>query len=151
MKKSEEVIITNQVLDNWKNQIKEMVVALLEQYLSDNQKDITPKIKLRTINEIHYIITNTLEAVQVKDYVCYFYIGEKEPFCCTKKLKAMKLLLQSPFEQISKNTIVNTAKIRTINLSKRTITLVSGLHFEYPQERTAQIEALADKNNNIIN
>jgi DNA-binding LytR/AlgR family response regulator len=87
---------------------------------------------LKNEKEIRIISVKSLSAIKVDDYICTFYVENEEKFSCTKSLRDIGDQLPDHFIRISRNTIINCKKIKSMNLKKREILMVSGDSFIYP-------------------
>jgi len=88
---------------------------------------------------IRIIQVESLLGVKVEDYVCTFYIENGEFFSCTHSMKDVEKLLPEHFCRISRNTVVNIKKIKTIELRQREVVLTSGNAFSYSRRNAKLI------------
>ena len=84
------------------------------------------KLILRNEKEMRVIIIADILAIQIIDYFCTFHIEGESPFSCTKSLKEIIPLLPQNFMQVSRSSIVNLDKIKSIELKNKTISLGAG-------------------------
>ena len=89
---------------------------------------------------IRVIQITSLFAIKVEDYVCTFYIENKEEFSCTKSMKEVERMLPVHFCRISRNTMINMKKIKTIELKQKKIELVSGHIYTYSRRNIKLIK-----------
>ena len=95
---------------------------------------------------IRVIRITSLFAIKVEDYICTFYIENEEEFSCTKSLKEIEGRLPAYFCRISRNTMINIKKIKTIELKQKKIEMISGDTFTYSRRNAKLIK---EKLNNV--
>lgn len=89
---------------------------------------------------IRVIQVTSLLAIKVENYICTFYLENGEKFSCSKSLKEIGNLLPVYFCCISRNTVINIKKIRTVELKQRKIELVSGHIFPYSRRNAKLVK-----------
>ena len=98
-----------------------------------------PKMNMKEIeiitvtNEkcIRVIQIASLFAITVEDYICTFYIENEEKFSCTQSMEKIEKLLPEYFFRISRNTMINMKKIRSVESKQKKVELISGHTFTY--------------------
>ena len=99
-------------------------------------------LPLSNEKEIRMINTEKLLAVKVEDYLCTFYIEAEEQFVCTKSLTEIEKILPECFIKISRNTIINKNKCKSLRLKENKMILTSGDCFIYPKQNMKRIKEL---------
>ena len=74
-------------------------------------------------HETRIIKVNSLLAIEVSDYLCTFYIENERSFSCVKSLHMIHSKLPEFFIRISKNCIINTRHVISINYKRREVEL----------------------------
>jgi len=97
--------------------------------------------------EIRVIQIVSLFAIKVEDYICTFYIENEETFSCTQSMKEIEQTLPDYFCRISRNTMINMKKIKTVELMQKKIEMVTGHTFTYSR-RNAKL--IREKLNRIV-
>jgi len=100
----------------------------------------TEIITVASEKAIRVIQITSLFAIKVEDYICTFYIENEEEFSCTQSLKEIERMLPTHFCRISRNTMINIKKIKTIELKQKKIELVSGHTFSYSRRNAKLIK-----------
>ena len=82
----------------------------------------------------------SLLAITVEDYICTFLIENGEEFSCTQSMKEIEQMLPGYFCRISRNTVINMRKIKTVELKQKKIELISGHTFVYSRRNAKLIK-----------
>ena len=82
-------------------------------------------------NEIRIIQGESLLAVEVNDYLCTFHIENESSFSCVESLEKTVAKLPDYFIRISRNCIVNTLHIKSIDFKNRKVKLSGNKVFSF--------------------
>jgi DNA-binding LytR/AlgR family response regulator len=91
----------------------------------------------------------TLYAITCDGYCSTFCMDNQEKFTCCKTLKEIESLLPSPYNyiRISKNAIINVAKVLELHCDRRVVGLKNGTEFQVSVRKMKNIkQALATTN-----
>ena len=80
---------------------------------------------------VHIIPTESLLAVEVNDYLCTFYMENEVPDICIESLQKVLSKLPDCFIRISRNCIINTLHVKSIDYKKRELKLTGGKVFRF--------------------
>jgi len=82
-------------------------------------------------HELRIIHTESLLAVEVEDYLCKFYIENEPSFSCVESLQNMLSKLPDCFIRISRNCIINTLHVNSIDFKRREVKLSGNRIFSF--------------------
>jgi len=80
-------------------------------------------LTVRNERETHIIQVDSLLAVEINDYLCTFYVVNESPFSCVEALQKTLSKLPDSFIRISRNCIINTRHVKTIDFKRREVKL----------------------------
>jgi len=80
-------------------------------------------LTVRNENEIRIIQTKSLLAIEVNDYLCTFYVENEPSVSCVESLQNVLSKLPDSFIRISRNCIINTQHVKSIDSKRREIKL----------------------------
>lgn len=101
---------------------------------------LTPKIlTLRNERECRCIDLSKLLFICVDNYLCNFYLENKQKFTCTKSLTEVESVLPDNFFRINRNCVVNIYAVDTIHLRNRTLLLSNSAKFIVSHRKIKQL------------
>ena len=101
---------------------------------------IKEKLVLRNENEICPIDINNLVAVTIDNYLCSFYIENRNVFTCTKTLKEVEQQLPDYFIKLNRSCLINVKKVQSVNIREKTVHLSSGISFNFSAQHLKALE-----------
>ena len=88
-------------------------------------------ITVRNEGEARIIQLKSLLAVEVNDYLSKFYIENESSFSCVESLHKVQLRLPEYFIRISRNCVINTLHVKSIDFKRREVKLSGGKDFSF--------------------
>ena len=81
-----------------------------------------------------------LLAIEVDDYLCKFYIEDEYPFSCVESLQKILLKLPEYFIRISRNCVINTLYVKSIDFKRREVKLSGNKTFGFSVRNAKQLK-----------
>jgi DNA-binding LytR/AlgR family response regulator len=94
---------------------------------------------LRNKREYKCVDLNLLLYICVDNYLCDFYLENKQKFTCTKSLNELESKLPKNFFRINRDCMENIFAIDTVRADNRTITLSNSVKFVVSFRRIKQL------------
>jgi DNA-binding LytR/AlgR family response regulator len=100
---------------------------------------------IRNESEFRIIQVELLLAVEIFDYLCTFHIEGERPISCIKPLKKILSELPECFIQISRNCIINTRHVKSIDFKRREVKLTGNKIFYFSIRNIRILRKIFDK------
>jgi len=78
---------------------------------------------IKTEHGLRIIHTESLLAVEVSDYLCTFYVESEPSISCVESLQKIHSKLPDYFIRISRNCIINTLHVKSIDFKRKEVKL----------------------------
>jgi DNA-binding LytR/AlgR family response regulator len=104
------------------------------------------KIIVRDEKILRSIDVSSLLAVTVDDYMCCFYIENEKELKCSMSLTSVIDQLPSNFMRIKRNCVINTEKMKMLDMKKRIVTLSKGINLIFSSRKSKEILEVFRKN-----
>ena len=99
-------------------------------------------IIVKNEGKAHIIRIKLLLAVEVDDYLCKFYMENETPFSCAESLQKVQLRLPDFFIRISRNCVINTLHVKSIDFKRREVKLSCNTIFSFSVRNTKLLKQM---------
>jgi len=86
---------------------------------------------VKSEGKAHIVRFNQLLAVEVDDYLCKFYMENETYFYCVESLQKIQSRLSECFIRISRNCVINTQHVKSIDFRRREVILSENMTFSF--------------------
>jgi len=88
-------------------------------------------ITLKSEGKAHIIRIKLLKAVEVSDYLCKFHVKNEKPYSFAESLQKIQSILPKHFIRISRNCVINTQHVKSIDYKRREVILSGNMIFSF--------------------